>query len=106
MIGDIRVSRRGGRATSLSRSRALALLGGAYLIYAAALQRLPSVPVCLFRALTGRRCPLCGLTHGVNRTLAGDFKAARGNHPLAVPATVLLGVGSVTLLTPPGWRST
>ena len=101
MTVDTLVSRSREPATSPSRARALALLGSAYLAYAALQRRLPAVPVCAFRALTGRRCPLCGLTHGVNRTLARDFEAARDAHPCAVPVTLLLVAGSATLLTPP-----
>lgn len=82
------------------RSRGFALLAAAYLAYAALLPRLPTVPVCLFRRLTGRRCPLCGLTHGLNHVLRGDLAAARAAHPLAVPAAAALGGCAATLLSP------
>jgi hypothetical protein len=83
-----------------ARSRAFALLATAYLAYARLLPWLPAVPVCLFRRLTGRRCPLCGLTHGLNHALRGDLAAARAAHPLAVPAAAALGGCAATLLLP------
>jgi hypothetical protein len=83
-----------------ARSRALALLAAAYLAYAGLLSWLPSAPVCLFRRLTGRRCPLCGLTHGLNHVLRGDLAAARSDHPLAVPAAAALAGCAATLLLP------
>jgi Protein of unknown function (DUF2752) len=83
-----------------ARSRAFALLAAAYLAYASLLPWLPTVPVCLFRRLTGRRCPLCGLTHGLNSVLRGDLAAARTAHPLAVPAAAALGGCAATLLLP------
>jgi hypothetical protein len=81
-----------------ARSRAFALLAAAYLAYASLLPRLPAVSVCLFRRLTGRRCPLCGLTHGLNRLLRGDLAAAQAAHPLAMPAAAALGGCAATLL--------
>jgi len=83
-----------------ARSRAFALLAAAYLAYASVLPSLPAVSVCLFRRLTGRRCPLCGLTHGLNRALRGELAAARAAHPLAVPAVAALGGCAATLLLP------
>lgn len=83
-----------------ARSRAFALLAAAYLAYASLLPWLPAVPVCLFRRLTGRRCPLCGLTHGLNCVLRGDLAAAQTAHPLAAPAAAALGGCAATLLLP------
>lgn len=88
------------RHVEMSRSRAFALLAGAYLAYARLLPRLPAVSVCLFRRITGRRCPLCGLTHGLNHAMRGNFAAARAAHPLAVPTAVVLGGCAATLLLP------
>lgn len=83
-----------------ARARAFALLAAAYLAYASALPWLPAVPVCLFRRLSGRRCPLCGLTHGLSRVLRGDLASARAAHPLALPAAAALGGCAATLLLP------
>ena len=83
-----------------TRLRAFALVAAAYLAYASVLPWLPAVPVCLFRRLTGRHCPLCGLTHGLNHALRGDLTAARAAHPLAVPAVAALGGCAATLLLP------
>jgi hypothetical protein len=83
-----------------ARSRAFALLAAAYLAYASVLPWLPAMPVCLFRRLTGRRCPLCGLTHGLNHALRGDLAAARAAHPLAAPAAATLAGCAATLLLP------
>jgi hypothetical protein len=85
------------QATSV-RARAFAVLAAAYLAYASLLPWLPGVSVCLFRRLTGRRCPLCGLTRGLNRALRGDLSAARAANPLAVPAAAVLGGCAATLL--------
>jgi len=94
------VQRRASRQGVGARSRAFALLAAAYLAYASVLPWLPEMPVCLFRRLTGRRCPLCGLTHGLNRALRGDLASARAAHPLAAPAAVALGGCAATLLMP------
>ena len=83
-----------------TRTRGFALLAAAYLAYARLLPRLPAAPVCLFRRVTGRRCPLCGLTHGLNHVLQGDLAAARTAHPLALPAAAALGGCAATLLLP------
>ncbi len=88
------------RQAASPRLRAFALLAAAYLAYASVLPRLPAVSVCLFRRLTGRRCPLCGLTRGLNGALRGDLAAARAAHPLAVPAAAALGSCAATLLLP------
>ncbi|MBS1871102.1 MAG: DUF2752 domain-containing protein [Actinobacteria bacterium] len=88
------------RDAASARAQALGLLAVAYLAYASVLPSLPAVHVCLFRRLTGRRCPLCGLTHGLNRALCGDFAGARSAHPLAVPAVAALAGCAATLLLP------
>jgi len=94
------VQTKAARQAVSARARAFALLAAGYLAYASLLPRMPAVSVCLFRRLTGRRCPLCGLTHGLNHALRGDFAAARAAHPLAVPAAVALGGCAATLVLP------
>lgn len=73
---------------ALSRS-APPLAGGLALAAAAvgvgavdpAAGRVPLVP-CLFHAVSGWSCPLCGLTRGTNHLLHGDLGAALAMHPL------------------------
>jgi hypothetical protein len=59
------------------------VLAGAYALFAAVapLPRLPSV--CLFRRVTGFRCPLCGLTQATRALTRGDLGQAVEMHPFA-----------------------
>ena len=43
---------------------------------------LPELPLCLFKALTGLRCPGCGLTHAFLAAGRGQWWAAALHHPL------------------------
>jgi hypothetical protein len=40
---------------------------------------------CLFRRLTGRRCPLCGVSHSIALAARGRWQASRAAHPLGIP---------------------
>jgi len=40
--------------------------------------------VCVYREITGRPCPLCGLTHAFGALARGDLAGARSRHPLAL----------------------
>jgi hypothetical protein len=53
----------------------------------------PDIPVCGFRALTGRLCPLCGLTHAMFALAKGHFAEAIHWHALS-PLVALLLVGA------------
>ncbi|HEY1497587.1 MAG TPA: DUF2752 domain-containing protein [Candidatus Solibacter sp.] len=50
----------------------------------------PDLPVCAFRWLTGRPCPLCGLTHAVFALAKGRIGEAIRLHPLSPLAIVML----------------
>ncbi|MCU1238280.1 MAG: hypothetical protein JWP63_6247 [Candidatus Solibacter sp.] len=49
----------------------------------------PDLPLCAFRWITGRACPLCGLTHAVFALAKGNIGAALHYHALS-PLAVLL----------------
>lgn len=71
----------------MTRGRALASLAGvAAILGAAALVPLPraaeSPGLCLFHAVTGLRCPGCGLTRGLIFLVQGDVRTATLFHPL------------------------
>jgi uncharacterized protein DUF2752 len=51
----------------------------------------PDLPVCGFRWLTGRPCPLCGLTRALFALAKGHFRDAIHFHALSPLAAVLLG---------------
>lgn len=72
-----------GASPASARGALLATLAGAYALFAAAapIERFPST--CLFRRLTGHRCPLCGLTHATRALTRGDLRGALAQHPLA-----------------------
>jgi hypothetical protein len=74
----------------------LRALAGAYAVFAASapLARLPSP--CPFRALTGFRCPLCGLTRATRALTRADLGGALALHPFAP----LLWVATVVALAP------
>lgn len=54
-----------------------------------------SIPVCWFRHITGIPCPACGLTRGVQHTLAGQPVTGLSYNPLFM---VLLGGMGVYLV--------
>ncbi len=53
----------------------------------------PELPVCPFRALTGRLCPLCGLTHAVFALAKGHVADALHWNALS-PLAILLLAGA------------
>jgi hypothetical protein len=53
--------------------------------------------VCLFRRLTGRPCPTCGLTRSWSAATRLDVRESTAWHPLGIPALV----GAVVLATTP-----
>jgi len=67
----------------VSRTALLGGLAGAYALFAAAapIARVPAT--CPFRRLTGRRCPLCGLTRATRALTRGEVGHALALHPLA-----------------------
>ena len=52
---------------------------------------LPDVPLCAFRWITHRPCPLCGLTHAFVALAHGNFGEAIHLHALSPVAAVALG---------------
>ena len=64
---------------------------GLMLLLRAAYMRLaaPYLPPCIFRTLTGYRCPSCGMTHSVNALFAGDLRESLRQNAL-IPAAALL----------------
>lgn len=50
----------------------------------------PDLPFCGFRWLTGRPCPLCGLTHALAALAKGHFAEAIHLHALSPLAVILL----------------
>ena len=50
----------------------------------------PELPVCGFHWITGRPCPLCGLTRAVFALAKGNLGAALRYHPLSPLAAFML----------------
>jgi hypothetical protein len=59
----------------------LVLLG--YFIWATALPVRSRRPLCPFRIVTGRDCPLCGLTRSTHELSRGRIRAALEFNPIA-----------------------
>ena len=49
----------------------------------------PDIPLCGFRWLTGRPCPLCGLTHAIFALAKGRWSEALHWHALSPLAVVM-----------------
>ncbi|MHC5038921.1 MAG: DUF2752 domain-containing protein [Planctomycetota bacterium] len=60
-----------------------------------------TLPCCLFRALTGAPCPLCGLTRSFVSLSHGDFKAAFLFHPFGPVLYLAFIAGCLMQLKPP-----
>lgn len=54
--------------------------------------------ICLFRAISGWLCPLCGGTTACGHLLHGDFGRAWSVHPLAVVGLGLAAVHSLLMV--------
>jgi hypothetical protein len=54
----------------------------------------PDLAICGFRRLTGRPCPLCGLTHAVFALARGHVGDALRFHALS-PLAILMGGGTL-----------
>ena len=50
----------------------------------------PSLPLCGFHWLTGRPCPLCGLTHAIFALAKGQWAEALHWHALSPLAVVMV----------------
>jgi Protein of unknown function (DUF2752) len=56
-------------------------------------------PVCVFRQVTGRPCPACGLTRSWSAAARLDVAESAAWHPLGIPALVgalMVASGAVT----------
>jgi hypothetical protein len=67
-------------------------LGGAPLVLA-----VTSVPLCVFRQVTGQPCPLCGGTHACAAVVEGNLLAAWQAAPALMPLLALALVHTVQL---------
>nr|WP_239029025.1 DUF2752 domain-containing protein [Pseudonocardia acidicola] len=67
-----------------------------YVLFAAWTGRRDLPGACVYRRLTGRRCPLCGLTHAVAHAVRGDLRRSTVEHRLAVPL-ILLTAGEIVV---------
>ena len=81
-----------------------ALAGGALLLtpvvafFAHNLILADRIPICPFRVVTGKPCPLCGLTRAFAHASHGDWALAQSSHPLwsiAFAAVVTLGLALI-----------
>lgn len=93
-------------ATRAKRLRALALLAAGGAAYAAFALRFGGLP-CPVRALTGLRCPGCGVTTLLLSLLRGDWAGAFWANPflsLTSPAVLILLWRFLWADTPPGRR--
>jgi hypothetical protein len=59
------------------------------------------IPVCAFHWLTGRPCPLCGLTRGLFHIAKGHWTAAIGYHALSPLVLLMILAMFVVNLWPP-----
>lgn len=65
---------------------------------AAALLSASSVPLCLFRQLSGHPCPLCGGTHACAALFRGDIPAAWSANPGLMPLLAIAAAYSAMLV--------
>ncbi|OHB62512.1 MAG: hypothetical protein A2167_08565 [Planctomycetes bacterium RBG_13_46_10] len=58
-----------------------------------------NISICIFRRLTGKPCPFCGLTRALACAMCGDLDLAFTYHPLWWLAVfIIITIGSVLLL--------
>lgn len=58
---------------------------------------LGDIPLCAFRQLSGRPCPLCGGTHACAALVEGDLMAAWQANPGLMPLLVIAAAHTVQL---------
>lgn len=58
---------------------------------------LGDIPLCAFRQLTGRPCPLCGGTHACAALVEGDVMAAWQANPGVLPLLVIAAAQAAQL---------
>jgi hypothetical protein len=86
-------------ADGVERRAALRGLAMSYLLFAVVAGRDSSVVLCPWRAITGFRCPLCGMTRAVRHALRGDLARSVRVHPAGPISAAIL-----TTLTAGGLR--
>ena len=59
--------------------------------------KLGDVPLCAFRQLSGRPCPLCGGTHACAALVEGNFSAAWQANPGLLPLIMVAAAHSIKL---------
>ncbi len=80
------------------RARASLLLGWPVALGGASLLlSLGDIPLCAFRQLTGRPCPLCGGTRACAALAEGDLLAAWQAHPGLLPLIAIAAAHSVQI---------
>lgn len=65
-----------------------------------ALRSMEGVNLCGFRWLTGRLCPLCGLTHALPALACGNWREALALNALSPLAATLLAATPLLSLAP------
>jgi hypothetical protein len=73
-----------------ARRVGLRALAVSYGLFATVAGRESALVLCPWRALTGRRCPLCGLTRAVRQAIRGHLTNSVRLHPAGPLATVAL----------------
>src|ERR1700691_2925463 len=83
------------RATSVAdpRRTSLAAVAGLYALFAALVPVDRGPAMCPFRMLTGRRCPLCGLTRASRALSRGDIRGMLESHPFAPLLWAAVAIG-------------
>lgn len=77
-------------SAAVAPRRAVGRLLLAYVVLSPGLAR-TNVVICPFRRLTGKACPLCGLTRSLSALLSGDLRRSVAAHPLGwavIPAAL------------------
>jgi hypothetical protein len=75
------------------RRAALATVTGLYALFAVLVPVDRGPAMCPFRMLTGRRCPLCGLTRASHALSRGDIRGMLESHPLAPLLWAAVAIG-------------
>ncbi len=81
------------------RQLAVAAIAAAALVPPARVEGTPTI--CLFRRVTGKPCPSCGLTRSWSATAHGRLRTALAHHPFGPPtffAAVLIALQGPTLI--------
>ncbi len=75
------------------RRTSLATVAGLYALFAVLVPVDRGPAICPFRMLTGRRCPLCGLTRASRALSRGDIRGMLESHPLAPLLWAAVAIG-------------